>query len=153
MFKFQAITEDMLGLVLEIVNSNTDYNMLENGNAHRTLEEVRRMFLNQTTDSYIIVLNNKYIGLVDFLKTNPKDNTPWIGLFMIHGNHHSKGYGKRAYTSFEEELKKQCFAKVRIGILSKNISAKKYWTSMGFAFYAISQWEGQPIECFEKSLL
>ena len=97
MVMFRPITEDLLEFVLEILNSNSHYNVLENGNPLRTIEEARNEFFNQTTDSYFIILENKYIGIIDFLKNNPKDNCPWIGLLMIHGDYHSMGYGKKAY--------------------------------------------------------
>ncbi|UZQ84891.1 GCN5 family acetyltransferase [Thermoclostridium stercorarium] len=74
---FQPITEDLLDIVLEIINSN------ENGVPSRTIEEVKNEFLNLNTESYLIFLENKYIGIIDFLKNNPYDNCPWIGLLMI----------------------------------------------------------------------
>jgi len=149
---FKPITEDILEFVLEILNSNSYYNILANGNPLRSIEEARSEFVNQTTDSYLIILENRYIGIIDFLKNNPKDNCPWIGLLMIHGDYHSMGYGKKSYVLFEEKLKQQNFNNIRIGILQKNISAKKYWASLGFKFYGNSQWEGKLIECFEKQL-
>ncbi|ABR48162.1 GCN5-related N-acetyltransferase [Alkaliphilus metalliredigens QYMF] len=152
MTNFQPITEELLEFVLEIVNSNSDYNILENGNPLRTIEEVRSEFLNETTDSYLIILENKYVGIIDFLKNNPKDNHPWIGLLMIHGDDHYRGYGKKAYVLFEEILKQQKTDKIRIGILQKNSSAKAYWTSLGFKFYDNRRWEGKLIECFERQL-
>ena len=150
---FQPITEDLLGYTLEILNSNPHYNILENGNRLRTIEEARNEFLNKNTESYLIILENKYIGIIDFLKNNPNDNCPWIGLLMIHGEYHSKGYGKVAYNLFEEKLKQQNIDNVRIGIIRENTGAKKYWTSLGFTFYANSQWQEKIIECFDKRLI
>lgn len=150
---FQPITEDLLDIVVEILNSNTHYNILENGVPLRTIEEAKNEFLNQDTESYLIFLGNKYIGIIDFLKNNPNDNCPWIGLLMIHGEYHSKGYGKMAYNLFEEKLKLQNCNKVRIGILQENKTAKKFWTSLGFKFYASKQWKDKTIECFEKQLI
>lgn len=150
---FQPITEDLLDIVVEILNSNTHYNILENGVPLRTIEEAKNEFLNQDTESYLIFLGNKYIGIIEFLKNNPNDNCPWIGLLMIHGEYHSKGYGKMAYNLFEEKLKLQNCNKVRIGILQENKTAKKFWTSLGFKFYASKQWKDKTIECFEKQLI
>jgi len=150
---FQPITEDLLDIALEIINSNNHYNILENGVPSRTIEEVKNEFLNQNTESYLIFLENKYIGIIDFLKNNPNDNCPWIGLLMIHREYHSKGYGKLAYNLFEEKLKQQSFNRVRIGILQENKIAKNFWTSLGFKFYAYKQWKDKTIECFEKQLI
>lgn len=153
MIEFQPITEDSLEYVLEIINSNPNYNILENGNPLRSIDEVRSEFLNQTTDSYLVLMGNSYIGIIDFLKNNPNDNCPWIGLLMIHGEYHSLGYGKKAYMAFEERLKQQNYGIVRIGVLKENTSANKYWTSLGFRFYKNSEWEGKLIECLEKPLI
>ena len=84
---FKLITEDLLEIVLEILNSNPHYNILANGNPSRTIEEVRKEFINQISESYLIKLDDKYIGIIDFLANNPNDNHPWIGLLMIHGDY------------------------------------------------------------------
>jgi len=150
---FHLITEDLLDIALEILNSNPHYNILVNGNPSRTLEEVRNEFINQITESYLIKLNNKYIGIIDFLEDNPNDSCSWIGLLMIHGDYHSIGYGRIAYLLFEAELKKRNLTNVRIGILKENTEAKRYWTSLGFVFYDNVQWENKQVECFEKKLI
>lgn len=150
---FQIITEDLLEPTLKVLNSNSHYNTLENGNPLRTITEARNEFLNENTESYLITLENEYIGIIDFLKNNPNDNSPWIGLLMIHGEYHSKGYGKAVYQLFEEKLKQQNFSNVRIGILQENAIAKKFWASLGFKFYANSQCQEKIIECFEKRLI
>ena len=87
MMKFQPITEETLDIVLEILNSNPQYNTIYDGNPTRTIDYVRAVFMNDITVSYLILLNNTYIGLIDFLDCNPKDNYPWLGLLMIHSNY------------------------------------------------------------------
>ena len=116
------------------------------------LIEARDQFLNQNTESYLIYLENKYIGIIDFLRNNPNDNCPWIGLLMIHGEYHSRGYGKMAYNLFEEKLKQEGYDQVRIGIMQENTVAEKFWTALGFKLYANTQWRGKTIACFEKQL-
>jgi GNAT superfamily N-acetyltransferase len=149
---FEPITEKSLEVVLEIVNSNTAYNLLEVGSPLRTMKQVSDEFLNPMTESFLIVHDNKYIGVIDFLKNNPKDNCPWIGLLMIHNDYHSKGYGKKAYVSFEEKLKRQNFTKVRLGVLQENLVALAFWKSLGFKFYGTSTWQDKTVDCFEKHL-
>lgn len=147
---FKSITEELLKFAFEIVNSNSNYNVLENENLLRSMEEVRSEFLNKTTDTFLIQIENKYVGLINFLKKNPKDNCPWIGLLMIHGDYHSLGYGKKVYVSFEEKLKRQKYKNVRIGVLQKNSNAREFWTSLGFKLYSKSDWDGKVVDCFEK---
>lgn len=102
MITFEAINEETLEIVKSIVNSNENYNILENGNPLRTDEEIKTEFLNPKTESYLIIVENKNVGVLDFLANNPKDKQPWLGLLMIHGDFHSMGYGKRGYLSFEK---------------------------------------------------
>lgn len=149
---FEPITEDSIERALDIVNSNSEYNLLENGNPLRSIEEVRSEFLNSNSDSFLIIRENKYIGIIDFLKNNPNDNHPWIGLLMIKGDYHSLGYGKIAYASFEDHLIKQQFNKVRIGVLQDNVTAKGFWKSLGFKLYGNSIWQGKAVDCFEKKI-
>ena len=149
---FQLVEEDLLHIVLEIINSNPQYNILENGIPTRTIVEAKSQILNQNTESYLICLENKYVGIIDSLESNPSDNCPWIGLLMIHGKCHRKGYGKTAYNLFEEKLKQQGYDKVHIGILTDNVGAKRFWTSLGFRFYTYKLWQGRIIECYERQL-
>ncbi len=152
MLKFERITEESLDKVVEIVQSNAAYNILENGNPQRTIKEIRSEFLNPATDSFLIKIENNYVGLIDFLRKNPRDGCPWLGLMMIHSTYHSMGYGKKAYRSFEERLKKHQFESVRLGVLQKNMHARVFWESLGFEFYGESEWEGRAVDCFEKRL-
>ncbi len=150
---FEPITEKSIELALEIINSNPAYNLLENGNPLRSLEEVKKEFLNTFSDSYFIKQENMNIGIIDFLKNNPKDNHPWIGLLMIKGDYHSFGYGKKAYAFFEKKLKQEKFNDVRIGVLQNNLKAIEFWKSLGFIFYGNSEWQGKVVYCFEKQLI
>lgn len=153
MVMFQPITEELLEPVLEILNSNSYYNTLVNGIPSRSIKEAKSIFLNQISESYLIILKDRYMGIIDFLKNNPNDNCPWIGLLMIHRDYHSMGYGKMAYLSFEERLKQQNYGNVRIGVLRENTNAKRYWTSLGFTLFENTQWEERQIDCYEKQLI
>ncbi|UOQ84772.1 GNAT family N-acetyltransferase [Gracilibacillus salinarum] len=99
---FQPITEHNLTLASDIVHSNPAYNILENGNASRSMSEIRKEFLNGKTESYLIIDGEKTIGVVDFLDNNPRDNHPWIGFLMIKKEYQLLGCGKRAYEAFEK---------------------------------------------------
>lgn len=152
MMRFEAITDDLLEIAVDIVNSNRIYNEMENGNPVRSVDEVSRELLNAVTESYLIKLNGDYVGLIDFLPRNPNDQVPWIGLLMIHHHFHSCGYGRKAYFAFEDVLRKRGFLEVRIGVLQVNKIAIEFWESIGFTFYGNSSWEGKKVDCFQKRL-
>ncbi|REK75095.1 GNAT family N-acetyltransferase [Paenibacillus paeoniae] len=150
--RFERVTAETLDTVLDIVNSNPAYNTMENDNPSRTLEEVKSEFLNEESESYFIIEGDKPIGLIDFLRNNPRDNCPWLGLLMIHGDYHASGYGREAYASFEETFIHQQFPKLRIGVFHDNVKALAFWKSFHFHQYGTSSWRGKGVDCLEKQL-
>ncbi|MFF2885918.1 GNAT family N-acetyltransferase [Paenibacillus sp. NPDC057967] len=150
--KFERVTAETLAAVLDIVNSNPAYNTMENDTPSRTLEEVESEFLNGESESYFIIDGDRKIGLIDFLRNNPNDGCPWLGLLMIHGDCHAAGYGRRAYASFEEQFVKLQYPKLRIGVFRSNVKALAFWKSLGFDPYKTSTWRGKDVDCLEKEL-
>lgn len=153
MVKFQLVTIDLLEHVLEILNSNAHFNILSNGKPVRTLKDARSEFMNDHTNSYLITLQDRYIGVINFLENHPKDNYPWLGLLIIHGEYHSIGYGKKVYLAFEEMLKQKNYKHLRLGVIKENINAREYWIKMGFNHYDTVKTKDHTIECFEKQLV
>lgn len=152
MIRFETITEESLDTALDILNSNPQYNTIFNGNPTRTKDDIRSEFINELTYSYLIQINNIYIGVIDFLENNPKDNYPWLGLLIIHGDYHSMGYGKKVYKEFEVKFLKDKFDAVRIGILKDNTGAKSFWTKLGFDLCIETDQEEYVVDCLEKNL-
>ncbi|MFG6115656.1 GNAT family N-acetyltransferase [Halobacillus sp. MO56] len=152
MITFEAVTEATMEEILEILNSNPVYNELENGNPMRSEKEVRNEFLNTETESLLVKVEDRNIGVIDFLPNNPKDKTPWIGLLMIHGVYQGKGYGRKVYEALEEKLIEENYHNVRLGVLQENEAAKAFWITQGYEYYRTIQWEGKKVDCFEKEL-
>lgn len=147
---FEEITKDMIPRVYHIVNSNPQYNQLENGHPIRTMDEVSDEFLNPDTKSYLVQLDEKNVGVIDYLMENPNDHYPWIGLFMIHRQFQSKGYGTTIYQAFEERLKNEGNDVVRLGVLETNDDGVTFWESLGFIFYEARPWRDKTVLCYEK---
>ncbi len=152
MFYFEKITTKTLSIVLEMINSNPDYNRLENGHPCRTEDEIKDEFLNIESDSFLIKNNGIYIGVIDFLHKNPNDGFPWIGLLMIHGKFRSKGYGARIYHSLEEKLKALKYDAVRLGVLQENMKAKEFWARQGFEYVLTKPWGNRKVDVLEKRI-
>ncbi|WP_042349161.1 GNAT family N-acetyltransferase [Bacillus massiliigorillae] len=152
MITFEPITEETLYIAKEILNSNHDYNILENGSPNRSDEQVKEELQNDRSTSVFIKADDTYIGVIDYLLINPKDQTTWIGLFMIHNDYHGFGYGLMAYTAFEEVIKTDSTPKLRLAILEKNIIAKNFWERVGYSFYDKGKVKENIVDCYEKIL-
>lgn len=150
--QFEKMTKETLYIALEIVNSNPTYNFIENGIAKRELTEIEEEFLNPETISVFIKLDDTYIGVMDYLMENPKDQSPWLGLLMIHADYQGFGFGAQAYTLYESELRKRGQKKVRIGVIKENKKAKQFWESLGFLTIKTAFSEnGKEILVYEKN--
>ena len=150
-FSLEKISKETLYIALEVVNSNKIYNRLENGREARTLKEIEEEFLNPMTESYFVKEKNEYVGVLDYLVENPKDHYPWLGLLMIYQSYHGRGYGKAAYSLFENEARIAGMQIVRLGVLIENKPAKTFWESLGYKRYETKPYkEGKKIDCYEK---
>lgn len=149
---FEEITKETLYIALEIINSNPYYNVVENGYDQRELEEIEEEFLNPVTTSVFIKLDDTYIGVMDYLMENPKDQSPWLGLLMIHGDYQGFGFGTQAYALYESDIRKRGLVRTRIGVIRENVKAKQFWDSLGFLYIktALSE-NGKEIFVYEKN--
>jgi RimJ/RimL family protein N-acetyltransferase len=153
MMYFEEITKETLYIAQEIVNSNPEYNECENGNVKRSPSEIEGEFLNPKTTSVFVKLDDTYIGVIDYLLENPKDNCPWLGLLMIHRDYQGYGFGQQAYALYENEMQSRGVERVRIGVISENTKAHRFWMKLGFLYIKTAIWEnGKEIFCYEKNL-
>lgn len=148
---FEEIRKETLYIALEIVNSNPEYNVLENDLAARELADLEKEFLNPKTISVFIKLDDTYIGVMDYVLENPNDHFPWLGLLMIHADYQGYGFGAQAYAHIENEMDKRGLDRVRIGVIKENTKARHFWELLGFKYYNTAVWEnGRVIFCYEK---
>jgi len=150
---FEEIKNETLYIALEVINSNHQYNLYENGIAVRTLAEIEKELLNTNTTSAFIKLDDTYIGVIDYLLENPRDHVPWLGLLMIHGDYQGYGFGAKAYGLYELEMQQRGLDRIRLGVLEENIKAQRFWLSMGFIYYITTTTQnGRGIFCYEKKI-
>jgi GNAT superfamily N-acetyltransferase len=150
---FEEITKQTLYIALEMINSNPDYNLVENGSPLREPTDIEEEFLNPDTISLFIKLDDTYIGVMDYLMKNPKDQCPWLGLLMIHSDYQGFGFGAQAYALYESEMRNRGLPRVRLGVIKENVMAKQFWESLGFLYIktALSE-NGKEILVYEKKL-
>lgn len=149
----EEVKKETLYIALEMINSNPKYNMFENGIEARTLADMEEEFLNPNSISAFIKLDDTYIGIIDYLLENPKDQFPWLGLLLLHGDYQGYGFGAQAFAVYENEMLKRGKKVVRIGVLKENIRAQHFWESLGFVYYnSATMKNGSGIFCYEKQI-
>jgi GNAT superfamily N-acetyltransferase len=154
MINFEKINIERIDVIVEITNSNPDYNQMENGFSTRSIDVIKQEYFDTSNQSetYFIKLDDTYIGLINFLENNPRDGFPWLGLLMIHRDYQGYGFGSNAFLSFEESIKLKGITSLRLGILPKNDSAKSFWKSHGFQYVENkTSTNGIEVEVYEKN--
>lgn len=150
---FEEITKETLYIALEIIHSNPEFNMLENGSERRNLSDMEEEFMKPDSISVFVKLDDTYIGVLDYLMENPKDQYPWLGLLMIHGDYQGYGFGSQAYALYENEMRNRGVKHVRIGVLKDNEKAISFWEALGFLYIKTALWKfGKEIFIFEKEI-
>lgn len=95
---------------LEIMNSNSSYNLLSKNKKTISFEDIKSEFEESkklNTTRLLIKKSEKYIGLVDYCIENPSDNTPWISLFVIHKQFQGSGNSLEAFQHLENLIRQE----------------------------------------------
>jgi ribosomal protein S18 acetylase RimI-like enzyme len=72
------------------------------------------------------------VGLLCLLDRHPTDGRPWIGLLLVHGSLHRKGFGRLLADLVEERFRNEGRDGIRLAVLENNPSALAFWSSLGW---------------------
>lgn len=150
----EKITLETLYIAVEIINSKPVYNLIENGKEKRTETEIKGEFLHSKSLSLSLKADETYIGVIDYLMENLNDHTPWLGLFMIHGDYQGFAFGSLGVSQFEKELVKRRTNRILLGVIKENEKGHTFWKSLGFNYYnTVISKNQKEIFCYEIILL
>ncbi|MFJ8633856.1 GNAT family N-acetyltransferase [Streptomyces sp. NPDC093568] len=76
----------------------------------------------------------RLVGIVVTLAQHPDpvDPDPWIGLLMVDGAAHRRGFGRQLATLVEDRFRATDRTAVRLAVLDNNPDALAFWTSLGY---------------------
>lgn len=150
----ELLTEETIYIAEEMINSNPRYNEMEHQKAIRSREEIQEEFLTDKTESYLIKLDDTYIGMLEYMRENPKDGYFWLGFLLIHGDYQGYSFGTQAYLHLEEKVREMGEDAIRLAVLVENENGKRFWERLGFTYYdkTVSNHDNE-VYCLEKQLL
>lgn len=133
-----TVSKDLLEEVLDIYNTNAEYFKISSGkkpSIETIIEDKNELppSLKMEDKNYkLIKKDGLNIGIVDYLEGYPAEDIVYIGLLMIHGDHHRQGYGRAFIDKFARDMKSKGYKILRLGVLKQNKKTFKFWTKMGF---------------------
>ncbi|KIL36441.1 hypothetical protein SD71_07445 [Cohnella kolymensis] len=153
---FEKSTEQHWPIELRIHNSNPYFNKVSKDKEEFTAEEILEEIRNAAevgAERYLIRDGERYVGIIEFLMTNPNDGKTWLGLLVIDQAYQSQGYGARSLQRFYEIMKERNVESFRIGVLKDNEPAHQFWNNQGFEpLEGERSIEGKQAVIYEKKL-
>lgn len=95
--------------------------------------------------------HSNLMAVLDLIEDFPKEDTAWIGLFMIDGEHSGRGLGSDLLSSILLHLARSGYRRIGLGYVRTNMQAKRFWEKNGFLPQA-SKKGGIEFEILEKDL-
>ncbi|MCQ6557230.1 GNAT family N-acetyltransferase [Paenibacillus mendelii] len=128
-------TVDLIQIELDIINSDKYFNRISKDKDEWTSIDLTAEInesLNMGAERFLIKDDDTYVGIIEFLMMNPNDGFTWLGLLTIKKEYQHKGYGKQALHAFYKIMSDREVNVFRIGVLSMNEPAHKFWRKQGF---------------------
>ncbi|WP_177186529.1 GNAT family N-acetyltransferase [Paenibacillus sp. CF384] len=119
---------------LAILNSNPYFNVISKDKEQLTAQDIAAELKDAEhagAERYIIREQGNDIGILEFLMHNPNDSCTWIGLLVIHGAYHGRGYGNAALALFDTIMRERGVTSHRLGVLASNAAAHAFWQRNG----------------------
>lgn len=138
---------------LNIMNSHPEHNLISDGKeilTEQDMLEEHEEGKELDKERYLVKVKNDFIGIIDFIMENPRDQKPWLGLFIIHQDWVGKEYTKQAYLLYEDLMKSREVNTVRLGCFKGNTRGMNFWKKQGFTEVKEIEYKGKPMFIMEK---
>ncbi|MDZ5470900.1 GNAT family N-acetyltransferase (plasmid) [Bacillus sp. 31A1R] len=145
----------LISIELEIMNSHPYHNLVSEGRKLLTEDDMMEEHEESSElnkERYLIEYVDKYIGIVDFIMKNPRDDKPWLGLFIIHQDWTGKGLSEEAFNVYESLMKSRGIKEVRLGCFVNNERGLHFWKKQKFEIVKEIEFKDKPMYVLEKKL-
>jgi GNAT superfamily N-acetyltransferase len=153
--EFIRSNKEMIPIEMEIMNSHPEYNLLADGKrilSQEDLLEEHDEGSDLEKERYLLKVGENYIGIIDFIMLNPRDQKPWLGLLIIHRDWTRQSYAEKALTIYEDMMRIRGINEVRLGCFEANSPGLSFWEKQGFTRIKEITYRDQPLWILEKAL-
>lgn len=146
----------LMDIEKEIMNSNTEYNLMAYDKQILGNEEILKTFKEADelqVERYLVKKDEDYIAILDYGMSSPRQQKPWISLLAVRKKYQGLGYAKQIYKTYEKIMKCQKVNCIQIAVHSTNEKALNFWNSLGFIKFNNRTFEGKEFISLEKRLI
>jgi RimJ/RimL family protein N-acetyltransferase len=153
--EFIRSNKEMIPIEMEIMNSHPEYNLLADGKRILTEEDMLEEHdegNDLEKERYLLKEGENYIGIIDFIMLNPRDQKPWLGLLIIHRDWTRQSYAEKALAIYEDMMRSRNSKEVRLGCFAANSQGMSFWKKQGFTKIKEITYRDQPLWILEMAL-
>ncbi|SDL63822.1 GNAT family N-acetyltransferase [Sediminibacillus halophilus] len=155
MIEFIRNTPDRMEVEKRIVNSQQEYNLIANGKRYIDDKDIFDQYTEAQklkVSRYLVRYEKRYVGILDFGMTSPRQQKPWISLFLIAKDFQRTGIARKTYQAFEEMLREKQTDCIQIAVHAENKRALRFWNRVGFTLFQERIYKGKRMYSMEKQL-
>ena len=97
--------------------------------------------------------NDSLIAIMDFILSFPKEDTVFIGLFMMDSKESGKGKGSAIIIEALMAWKSEGYEKVRLAYMKGNMQSRSFWRKCGFTEAGVEKENEQGIAVIMEKIL
>ena len=136
-YKIKKMGEEDVSGILKLENSNPLYFLYCPPKPCRetVLNDLKALPEGKSfEDKYYIGFfeNDNLIAIMDFILSFPKEDTIFIGLFMMDSKESGKGKGSAIIQEALTAWKRAGYKKVRLAYMKGNMQSRSFWRKCGF---------------------
>ena len=133
------ITQENYTIAREVYNTNPGYFQLfdkvpSDENILSTMRMVPDGYGIEDKLFAALCENSEAVAVIDLLAGYPDKNNLWLGLFLVHGDLHSKGLGAAIVNGVVQAARSAGFVSIHLGVVKTNAGALNFWQKMGFVY-------------------
>lgn len=138
---YTPVTERDFPALLHVYNSNPDFMEYSYGQRAVSVDVVVQDHADNLVfaGSYSYCLrdasSDSLIGIAQFIRNNPRDGHPWLGLIMIDSRAQGKGYAKEFLDCLIAWYRENGYTSLHLAVLEKNQAVVPFYEKYGFTTY------------------
>ncbi|WP_042148630.1 GNAT family N-acetyltransferase [Paucisalibacillus sp. EB02] len=139
----------------KIFNSNIEYNQIAYDKKYLVTKDIELQYEEAATmklERYIVQLDSKDIGIIEYGMSSPRAGRPWLSLLIIDKKYQGLGYARDTYIKYENIMRNNQVDIIQIAVHATNSKALEFWKSVGFSKYDERYFEEKYFYSMEKRL-
>ena len=157
-YRIKKMEEEDISRILNLENGNPQYfaDCPPNPCRETVLNDLKALPEGKSLEDKFYIgffENDSLIAIMDFILSFPKEDTVFIGLFMMDSKESGKGKGSAIIIEALMAWKSEGYEKVRLAYMKGNMQSRSFWRKCGFTEAGVEKENEQGIAVIMEKIL